>query len=277
MKLLQRWRQTAIANQLMVITTTIVAFGTLFYAAAAIFQIYILNKSAEQTTKQTDKLIAATQRLADTTVDALNEAKKSNKETAEKVDRLIEANKSLADSGKRSAGAAKISAAAATTVIGQNERLMKAAETQASASQITATINSQLTAGYYPKLVSLIPNQPMIVDIYFINKSNFVVSVTSGIAQYIFTENRTATANFDSDATPLPVFQLAPQWEGISVHISSRILSEQEVSAIREGPLQVYLFMRFTIQGVEKPLDACYHFSKPTKDFVACANLRMSQ
>ena len=64
----------------MVLTTTVVAVGTLASAGAAIFQYYLMKESARQASEQTDRLIAATQRMADTTVEALKEAKRSNEE-----------------------------------------------------------------------------------------------------------------------------------------------------------------------------------------------------
>lgn len=59
MKLWQRWKQTAIHNKALVITSVLVAFGTLFYAVAAIVQVSIMRASSRQTAQQTQKLIDA--------------------------------------------------------------------------------------------------------------------------------------------------------------------------------------------------------------------------
>jgi hypothetical protein len=46
MKLFQRWKQTAIHNKALVWSGVLVALGTLFYAAAACFQIYLMKSAA---------------------------------------------------------------------------------------------------------------------------------------------------------------------------------------------------------------------------------------
>ena len=48
MNLRQRWKQTSLPNKLLVITGALVAFGTLFYAGAAVVQIWILEESVQQ-------------------------------------------------------------------------------------------------------------------------------------------------------------------------------------------------------------------------------------
>ena len=89
----------------MVITTAVVAFGTLFYVGVAIFQYLLMKESARQASEQTDKFIAATQRMADTTRDALNEAKRSNEETAKRAERAIQVSRDFADAAEKSAAA----------------------------------------------------------------------------------------------------------------------------------------------------------------------------
>jgi hypothetical protein len=72
MKLWHKWKKTSVANQLMVYTTAIVAFGTIFYAAVAVFQWQLMKESAVQTAGQVDKLIDQAKRLADTSKTALD-------------------------------------------------------------------------------------------------------------------------------------------------------------------------------------------------------------
>ena len=79
----QRWAQTTLANKLMVITTAIVAFGTLFYAGIAIFQWLLMKESAKQTSVQIDKLIAESRRIADTSNETANQAKRALDATIE--------------------------------------------------------------------------------------------------------------------------------------------------------------------------------------------------
>jgi len=64
MMLIQRWKQTALHNKALVMTSVLVAFGTLFYAGAAIFQLSILRESSDRTSRQNDKLIAEADRIS---------------------------------------------------------------------------------------------------------------------------------------------------------------------------------------------------------------------
>jgi hypothetical protein len=83
MTLRQRWIQTTLANKLMVITTAIVAFGTLFYAGVAIFQWRLMKESANQTSSQIDKLITESRRISDTSSETANQAKRALDATIE--------------------------------------------------------------------------------------------------------------------------------------------------------------------------------------------------
>ena len=64
MNILQRWKQTSIANKSLVISGFLMAFGTLFYAAAASLQVWIMHRSAKDAAVQTDKIIHAAQAQA---------------------------------------------------------------------------------------------------------------------------------------------------------------------------------------------------------------------
>jgi hypothetical protein len=55
----QRWKQTALHNKALVLSSVIMAFGTLFYSVAAIVQLCMFNSSSEQAAQQTAKLIDA--------------------------------------------------------------------------------------------------------------------------------------------------------------------------------------------------------------------------
>jgi hypothetical protein len=71
----QRWRQTTLSNQLMVITTAIVAFGTFFYVIVAIFQWSLMKESSYQTGLQINKLLEESRRMADTSAETAKHAK----------------------------------------------------------------------------------------------------------------------------------------------------------------------------------------------------------
>jgi len=77
MKLLKSWKQTAIHNKALVLTGVIVAFGTLFYAAAAIFQIYLMDSAAKNSTDQTEKLIVEMKRQSQSMKDVAEANKKA--------------------------------------------------------------------------------------------------------------------------------------------------------------------------------------------------------
>lgn len=64
MNILQRWKQTTIANKGLVFSSVLMAFGTLFYAGAAFIQVRIMKRSAADVSLQTDKLIKAAQSQA---------------------------------------------------------------------------------------------------------------------------------------------------------------------------------------------------------------------
>lgn len=59
MNIWQRWRQTALHNRALVLSSVLMAFGTVFYAGAAVIQICMFQRSSKQAAEQTDKLIAA--------------------------------------------------------------------------------------------------------------------------------------------------------------------------------------------------------------------------
>lgn len=57
MTILQRWKNTALHNKALVWASVLVAFGTLFYAGAAIFQICMMKRLARDSGIQIDKMI----------------------------------------------------------------------------------------------------------------------------------------------------------------------------------------------------------------------------
>ena len=68
MKILQRWKQTALHNKALVVTSILVAIGTLFYTGAAIFQYCLMKQSA---------------------IEQLNLMKQTAKENSEQIDKQI--------------------------------------------------------------------------------------------------------------------------------------------------------------------------------------------
>jgi len=79
MKIYQRWKQTAIHNKALVLTGTIVAFGTLFYVGVAIFQYCLMEKSANLASKQTDRMIGEMEKQTQAMQNAANTSKNAVK------------------------------------------------------------------------------------------------------------------------------------------------------------------------------------------------------
>jgi cell division protein FtsI/penicillin-binding protein 2 len=67
MKLLQRWKMTSIANQLLAVATVVMAFGTLFYVGVAVSQYCLMKSGARETANQVNKVITEARRIADST------------------------------------------------------------------------------------------------------------------------------------------------------------------------------------------------------------------
>jgi len=120
MKLSQRWKQTSLPNKLLVTASGLMAFGTLFYAGAAVLQIHILNRSAQQQAEQTNRLIAASERTANTAqtqantsasqANSIAEQSKTMKESLGLTNRAVTAGEKQANTSQVSARAAEQSA-----------------------------------------------------------------------------------------------------------------------------------------------------------------------
>jgi hypothetical protein len=216
--------------------------------------------------------------VADSEKQAVLDSAQAAKDSASATKTLTDQNKELVAAARTQANASQASARAAETqagasksqanssekMVGQNERIVKAAEIQAGAAQTTAAIGSQLTVGFYPKLVSLTP------------KSNLAVSIAGGAGQYIFTEKTSATATYDTDAPIFQPFDLGPQWEGVAFHIVSRKLTEEEVRDIKDGKLNAFVFLRFIIKDIPHPLEGCYFYNWVYKELARCENVQRS-
>ncbi len=107
------WKRTHIANRLMVWTTAVVAFGTLFYAGAAIWQIHVLKLSAQQQAEQTNRLIAAAERAATIANTAADDAHRANEEMLNKAERLTHANEEIVKTATKQANASMSQASTA--------------------------------------------------------------------------------------------------------------------------------------------------------------------
>lgn len=82
MNLWQRWKKTAVHNKAMVLTSILVAFGTLFYAAAAVFQIVLVNESSKHTDEQIGRIIGNVNWMARAMDETAKETERNNRQIA---------------------------------------------------------------------------------------------------------------------------------------------------------------------------------------------------
>lgn len=119
MKLLQRWKQTALHNKALVWTSVLVAFGTLFYAATAVYQVCLMKSNAAASEKQVERLVEATNdaitKATDAGTTSLNAALSQNRDALNSA--LAQAKDSLDAGTKQSKAALDASIAAANNTL----------------------------------------------------------------------------------------------------------------------------------------------------------------
>jgi hypothetical protein len=107
MTLLQRWKNTSLPNKLLIETGALVAFGTLFYAGAAVVQVSLMKQNAKDSAAQVERLVGTTNTAIDKAVQAssatLIEALRQNKEA---LNTAISQSKSSLDASTKQAKAA---------------------------------------------------------------------------------------------------------------------------------------------------------------------------
>jgi hypothetical protein len=88
MKILQRWKQTALHNKALVLTGAIVAVGTLVSTAAVVAQVFIARTNNQQTSTQIQKLIEAANVQAGSATRFADSAASMNSGIGSAVDKL---------------------------------------------------------------------------------------------------------------------------------------------------------------------------------------------
>jgi hypothetical protein len=86
-----RWKHTAFHNQAMVITSVMVAFGTLFYTGAAIFQLLMVNLSDTHTNEQIGRIIDNENWMARSIDQSVKDLESNNKQVAQNAEESIKA------------------------------------------------------------------------------------------------------------------------------------------------------------------------------------------
>lgn len=107
MKLLQRWKQTALHNKALVMTSVLVAFGTLFYAGAAAFQVWLMKQTSKDSAAQVERLVGTTNAAINKAVGAsgtaITEALRQNKQA---MDAAMSQSKAALDASTKQSKAA---------------------------------------------------------------------------------------------------------------------------------------------------------------------------
>jgi TolA-binding protein len=127
MPLRQRWQQTSLPNKLMIGASLLMAFGTLFYAAVAVFQYRMMREQSETTKAQ----LEAMRQQSNTIQGQLDTMKDQASTMREQTDTLKD---SLTETQK---------------IVRQNEQAVKAAGISAGAAQTSAnaTVEGARIAG----------------------------------------------------------------------------------------------------------------------------------
>jgi hypothetical protein len=262
MNLRQRWKQTTIANKLMVWTTVVVAFGAVFQAGMAFFQYRLMKESGKQTSEQTDKLIAATQRMADTTGDTLKEAKRSNEESANRADRAIQASEKFADAAKRQADASAQSAES-------GKASARAAEQSASIARQSMTISSRPYIGVEVHIVSMLADQIIELEMKLLNEGNST-AVVKGRTTFILSKTQTIGINSEQEWTSFGPSEVLPRKDRTLVVVSKGRLTAEQMEAIRQRKLFLFFYGEGSYDSLNHtyPLEfaACYI---PERNFFA--------
>ena len=261
----QRWKKSSIANQLMVITTTVVAFGTLFYVGVAVFQYYLMKESAIEASAQTDRLIAATQRMADATLKALDVTKKSNKETADRAERAIRVSKDFADAAASQAETSKKTA--------------KAAEISASAAQngvevvktgILIANRAYISIDKMRFLNPLEPNKPVSLVFEFANDGNSSAEVSGASTKYIGAILQPCKYSTEPAFQKIMVAPKSPRTQRVSIFRQG--LSQQDIEAIQQGRNIFQICIKGTYNSLNEnyQFENCSYYSPEMNTFMEC-------
>jgi hypothetical protein len=179
----QRWKKVSINNRLMIYMTAILAVATTLYTLMYRSQVKFTEQNARQTAEQTDRLIAASEKVAASTRDVLEEAKRANKESADRAERATKA-------GETQANASMSQANVSERMVKQNERAVNAAQTQADASLIQAKTSQALVRAAEAAASATQRS----VEIATIAESPYVVTTKAYVSKKIIDERNTGGA-----------------------------------------------------------------------------------
>jgi len=266
MKLSQRWKQTTIANRLMVILTAIMAVATLFLAVAAIFQYLTAREQSEAAKQQA----SVAREQAEVMRRQLNSMDRGLVEAAKQADASVDAAK-----------AAKDSATAAVTVIEQNEDLVKAANAQARASEKSSQIASRaLVVGAQAyldvalELPKIVPDEETEFNVTIINEGNSPATLDLRWGLRFTEKYEMPIFDYSGVAAYIPHTYILPKNSRRLVLIG-RAFTPDEVSKISDGKLYIFLSGKgeFLTVGQRQSMTFCYVYYGKLKSWGDCAEL----
>jgi hypothetical protein len=117
MKLLQRWKQSTVHNQAAILTGILVAFGTLFYAAAAACQVSIMKQASTDAAAQVERLTGATNAAIKKAVDVNSASvKDAIKQNIDSMKDILAQNRDALKASERQSKAALDASIAASRI-----------------------------------------------------------------------------------------------------------------------------------------------------------------
>lgn len=265
MKLLQRWRQTTIANQLMVVSTAIMAIATLLLAIAGYFQ-YLTSSQQLQAAKEQSNIMRGQLEFMNSSSKQTQDLIAATQESANASQSIADRNKDLVEQAGKQANASQTQANASLA--------------QAGAAKQTAQVAAQTFAiGERPYLsiqrgnLQLIGDKPPIADFWVQNTGK--TPANNGWFEVTFSSQpMKGNLTYVKEAGEIVQFFIAA---GTEVHLTATAnfqLADANVKAITEGKLFFYVYGKGLYEdgiGKNYSFDFCYRYHAEGKKLVFCS------
>jgi len=244
----QRWKQTTIANQAIVVTGILMFISSALYTCTTIFQVAMWRENARQSGEQTDKLIVASERMANTASRQAEDARKVNSDILDRMERITLANEELVKAANTQASASQVAARTAEKSAAIAFQLQRP--------QVflkTAKLSEPLTANKEPSLQFTITNVGSVAAVgVFRDITRFLDEYPfSGVLSY-------------SRGGPTFRFVLAPTADN-KILLKFRSLTQEKIKTLHDGRARLYFFGEGEykdIFGRSYPLSFCYMYDK---------------
>jgi multidrug efflux pump subunit AcrA (membrane-fusion protein) len=268
MSLWQRWKKVSINNKLMIYMTAILAVATTLYTCMYRSQVKFLEQSAEQQAAQTEKLIAASERMANTANRQAEDSRKSNDEMLSKAERLTRANEDLVKAATKQASTSQVSARAAESSAKFAEKTVEATkEATFTANRAYLTIREI----HPPQLSS---DKPLMIYVDWDNDGNSPARTIKGIAAVsITTALPTLTECLHHAIGPVETLVVQPHSTRTQRFIfAARSFSQPQIDAVENGQriLSICGNLSYETLGQTFSLLFCAHWDKDIKTYINC-------